>query len=279
MNEGLHRVARVQAWGSLAFVFLLLGLVLVAFLLAPLVNLLALTPGRALAAVARDDAVRDAIALSLATGFATATLAFLFGAPLAFLLARREFRGKGALETLVDLPIVVPHAVAGIALLALFGTGGPIGKPLWDGSGIRLSQSVYGVVLAQLFVASPFLVKSAQDAFAAVPRALEVNARLLGASPLRSFLQVSLPLARRGVLTGFVLTWARAVSEFGATVILASTPATAPVKVYQVWLSGSLEAALALALLLVAVAFLALLAVRWLDRAGTRAAVPARGGR
>lgn len=272
----MRRVARLQSLGSLAVAFVLLGVALALFLLAPLANLLARTPLATVASVARDAVVRDALWLSLVTGLVTATIALALGGPLAYVLARREFPGKGAVETLIDLPIVMPHAVAGIALLALFGTGGPIGRPLWDEGGIRLSQSVYGVVIAQLFVSSPFMVKSAQDAFAAIPLALETNARLLGASPLRTFALVSLPLARGGLLTGFLLTWARAVSEFGATIVVASTPATAPIKVYALWLSGSLEEALAMALLLLLLAFVALVAVRWVDRHALRHVVEMR---
>lgn len=272
----MRRVTRLQSLGSMAIAFVLLGVALAMFLLAPLANLLARTPLATVASVARDAAVRDALWLSLVTGLVTATIALALGGPLAYLLARRQFPGKGAVETLVDLPIVMPHAVAGIALLALFGTGGPIGRPLWDEGGIRLSQSVYGVVIAQLFVSSPFMVKSAQDAFAAIPVALETNARLLGASPLRTFALVSLPIARGGLLTGFLLTWARAVSEFGATIVVASTPATAPIKVYALWLSGSLEEALAMALLLLLLAFVALVAVRWVDRHALRHVVEMR---
>ena len=152
--------------------------------------------------------------------------------PLAYILARGSFRGRGVIQSVVDLPLVVPHTVAGIALLFLLGRTGWVGGPAAH-LGVSFYGSQWGIVAAMLFVSAPFAVNSARVAFEAIDPRLERAARSLGASPWHAFRRITLPLGLRGVLTGAVLVYARSISEFGAVVIIAYYPATAPVRDLQ----------------------------------------------
>jgi molybdate/tungstate transport system permease protein len=202
---------------------------LVAFLALPIALLVGLTPPAALLETLRDPEVESALAISgLAATLAT-VVGVALGVPLAYLLARAEFRGKRVLEGLVDLPIVLPHSAAGLAILFVFGR-----RSLFAAAtGVELAQGFLGIVLAMTFVSVPFLVRSARNAFLATDAALEGVARTLGASPWQVFQRISLPLASRGVATGVVLMWARAVSEFGAVLVIAYDPKTAPVLLWK----------------------------------------------
>jgi molybdate/tungstate transport system permease protein len=215
---------------GLAFGFLVLGLVALLVLLFPLVHLVMQdSPQTLWRSLARDD-VQAALQLSVLSAGVSALLVALAGVPLAYALARLEFRGKRAVELLIDLPILVPQSVVGIALVVLLGPGAPLGRFL-DERGLGVAGSLWGIVLAQCFVAAPFLIKTALTAFEGVPVRLEQAARSLGASAWRTFFLVSLPLASRGLLLGLALAFARAISEFGAVVLFASSPVSAPVLV------------------------------------------------
>lgn len=161
-----------------------------------------------------------ALGLTLQTTLIATAFTVLTGTPLALLLARRRFRGREVLDTLVDLPITVPPVVGGVALLFAFGRRGLIGRSL-EVFGLQLPFSTAAVIMAQVFIASPFFVKAARAGFEAVPLRLEAAARTLGASPWHVFWTVTLPLARPALVAGTVLCWARALSEFGATMMFA----------------------------------------------------------
>ncbi|MGH2916296.1 MAG: ABC transporter permease [Solirubrobacteraceae bacterium] len=211
--------------------------------------------------------IRDAIVLSLKDAAITAVIATVLGTPLAYLLARRRLPLGRLVQAIVDLPLAVPHTVAGIALLFVFGRTGWIGAPA-SHIGISFYGTEWGVVAAMLFVSAPFAVNSARVAFEAIDPSLERAARSLGATPGYAFRRVTLPLALRGVFTGTVLVYARAISEFGAVVIIAFYPVTAPVEIYNLFLRSGLtqSAAAAVVLLLVSLAtFLVLrtLATGW----------------
>jgi len=160
----------------------------------------------------------------------------LAGTPLAYLLARRRFRGRTALDTLIDLPMVLPPSVAGIALLVAFGRRGLVGQYLTV-AGIELAFTQMAVVLAQIFVAAPFYIKAAAAGFAGVDRELEQAAALDGATPLQVARYVTVPLAWTSLFGGAVMTWARALGEFGATIIFAGNfvgrTQTMPLAIYQ----------------------------------------------
>lgn len=206
----------------------------------------------------------DALVLSLATTSATLVLTIVFGTPLGWLLARREFRGKALVETLVDLPLVLPPAVAGIALLLVFGRTGALGGPL-EAAGIALPFTTGAVVLAQAFVAAPFFVRAARNGFAVVEREVEDAARADGADGWAVFRHVTVPLAQPALAGGLVMAWARALGEFGATIMFAGSvegrTQTLPLAVYGLF-QTSLDASIAAAAILVLAALGVLLAVR-----------------
>jgi len=220
--------------------------------------------GEELLAQASERAVLDALVLSLVTTLASLVLAVLFGTPLALLLARREFRGKGLVEAIIDLPIVLPPTVAGLALLLLLGRRGVLGGPL-DGLGITIPFTIVAVVLAQTFVAAPLYIRSVRAGFASVDRTVEDAAEVDGAGRLALLLRVTMPLAAPAVGGGLALAWARALGEFGATIMFAGNIAgrtqTLPLVVYSEF-QASLDASVAAAAVLVMAALGVLVAVR-----------------
>lgn len=243
---------------------LLAGVVLV-FLLLPVVALLwRALAGGALASALAQPVILDALALSLTTTAVSLMLAVALGTPLAFLLARRRFRGAGIVEAIVDLPIVLPPAVAGLALLLAFGRRGVVGGPL-EALGITIPFTTVAVVLAQVFVAAPFYIRSARAGFASVDRDLEDAARVDGADEPSVVLHVTVPLAAPALAAGLVMTWARALGEFGATILFAGNVAgrtqTLPLVVYSEFQS-SLDASLVAAAILVLAALGVLVGVR-----------------
>ena len=167
------------------------------------------------------------------------------GVPLAYVLARTNFPGKSVVAALIDLPLAVPHTVAGIALLMVFGRQGVLGEPLQALAGLQFWGTLAGIVAAMLFVSAPYTVNAARIGFEAVDPRLEKIARTLGLGPWQTFWQITLPLAWRSIMTGVTLTYARSISEFGAVVILVYYPMTAPVKIYELFLRFGLDQAAA----------------------------------
>ncbi len=210
--------------------------------------------------------VAVAVGLSLLTTAITALLTLAFGTPLAYLLARRDFRFKRLVSVLVELPVVLPPAVAGLALLIAFGRRGLFG-PALEQIGIMLPFSTAAVVLAQTFVSAPFYVRAAQVGFQSVEREIEDAGRVDGADGLTLFRFVTLPLAGRALGAGLTLSWARALGEFGATILFAGSlqgrTQTMPLLVYTI-LERDINAAIWTGLLLIGLALAALLLARWL---------------
>jgi molybdate transport system permease protein len=251
---------------------------LVLLLAVPLVALVVRTLQLgALGPALRNPTVLAALRLSLLTSTASLVLGLLLGTPLAYVLARVPFPGRGAVEALVEVPIVLPPAVAGIALLMAFGRRGLLGAPLAD-AGVSLAFTTWAVILAQCFVAVPFYVRSAKAGFLGVDRELERTAYTLGESPLGTFRRVTVPLAFPSLLAGAVLCWARALGEFGATIMFAGSfrgrTQTMPLAIYAA-LETDLGAALALGTILVAVSVALLALVRYVTRRREAALAPA----
>jgi molybdate/tungstate transport system permease protein len=221
----------------------LLGGMLGFFILAPLLALAVAPSAASLAAAARSTALWQALELSFEAALLTAVVAALFGVPLAYLLARGSFPAKSAVGALIDLPLAVPHTVAGIALLLVLGRDGFVGGPAATVLGIRFWGTLAGIVAAMLFVSVPYMVNAARIAFEDIDPRLEKIARTLGMGPWRVWLRITLPSAWRGIVTGLSLTYARAISEFGAVMILAYYPMTAPVWLYTLFVSDGLEEA------------------------------------
>jgi len=236
------------------------------FLGLPVVVLVlrALLGGGLLDAIA-SPVVVDAIVLSLVTTSISLVLIVCLGLPLAFVLARRRFRGSSLLETAIDLPIVLPPSVAGLALLLVFGRQGLLGRPL-DLFGLAVPFTTFAVILAQTFVAAPFFIRSARAGLAGVERDLEDAARMDGASERDVARWITVPLAAPALTAGMIMCWARAVGEFGATIMFAGNipgkTQTLPLVVYSEFGGGDLEASIAAAAVLVLAAFGVLVSVR-----------------
>lgn len=241
--------------------FLLIGMVILLFIVVPLAKMVfTQSPVKLWDTFMMSD-VRDAIWLSLYAALIATLAGLLLGVPLAYFLARHNFRGKRIVEGLIDIPIVVPHIAAGIALLFVFGKNFAVGK-FFDALGINFVYSVPGIIIAMMFVSVPFLIKSAQQGFEEVDVRLEKVARTLGASHWQTFFRVSLPLARRSVFGGAVMMWARSISEFGAVLVLCYHPKIAPILVYD-WLEMyGLEYALPAATLLIIICLIIFVVLR-----------------
>ncbi len=252
-------IGRGLLWASAA--------ALVLFLVLPVLALFVevVPDGGAWAAI-DDPVVTEALRLSLITTAITVGLTIVFGTPTAYLLARRRFRGAAVVDTLLDLPLVLPPAVAGIALLFTFGRNGLLGG-LIDDSGASVAFTATAVVLAQTFVAAPFFIKAAKAGFESVDPELERVSTTLGEGDLRTFVRVTVPLAAPALLGGIVMTWARALGEFGATIMFAGSlrgvTETVPLAIYDA-LQTDLDAALMLSALLVVISFVVLIVFKTL---------------
>jgi molybdate transport system permease protein len=245
-----------------------LAAVALAFFVLPVLVVL----GRALQAGAPDAAgmaaIAQALGLSLVTTLLTLLLTTVFGTPLAYILATRRFPLRRAVGVLVELPIVLPPAVAGLALLTTLGRNGALG-PVLSVLGIQIPFTILAVVLAQTFVAAPFYVRAAVLGFQGVPRALVDAAGVDGAHGWPLFRHIMLPVARRALLVGLVLCWARALGEFGATILFAGNlqgrTQTMPLLIYSL-LERDVNASLWAGAILIGMALLALLLAAWLRR-------------
>lgn len=256
MNPGPTR--RLRPLVAIAAV----GLTLLAL---PFVGLVVRAPWRAMPELLTDRVAADALRLSLTSSLAATAVATAVGLPIAWLLARVSFPGRTVARALVTLPLILPPVVGGAALLFAIGRRGVLGEPLYASSGIVLPFSWWGVVAANVFVAMPFLVISAEGALRSMDRRVESAAATLGASPARILWRVTLPSIRPALVAGLALTWARAFGEFGATVTFAGNLAgrtqTLPLAVF-VALESNRELAVAMSLLMVAVSLVVLVALR-----------------
>jgi molybdate transport system permease protein len=238
-----------------------------AFLAIPIVALFTQVPLGDVPSLLREPQVQDALKVTLRTNLIANALILGFGTPTAYLLATRSFKGRSLLVTLTELPLVLPPAVAGIALLAAFGRGGLFGNDLAS-AGIVLPFTEWAVVVAITFVASPFYLRQGIASFQAVDPRMADAARTLGASPARTFWRVSLPLAAGGLAAGWVLAFARGLGEFGATIVFAGSvrgaTQTFTLAIYD-QLDANFNVALALGILLVVLSAVILLSYKILS--------------
>ncbi len=264
---------RTRAIGSLGLGWLFgpLAILFVAFLSVPLIALAwrGIESGD-LSEQMTSAFVLDALRLSAITSTFTLLIAIIAGTPLAYLLARRDFPGKFIVEVLVDLPLVLPPTVAGVALLVAFGRRGVVGE-YFDDAGLNIAFTTTAVILAQLFVSAPFYIRTAKAGFQSVTPEYEGVASTLGASPLRAFWRITLPLAWPSLVAGAILCWARALSELGATLIFAGNfqgeTQTMPLAIISAFESGkSIDVSIALSLILLAAAAVMLLLLRVVTR-------------
>jgi molybdate/tungstate transport system permease protein len=244
-----------------SWILLILSSLVLLFILAPLAGMFINTGSSEFIETVRDKEVQESIWLTLWVSFA-ATFFFAFAAiPLAWLLARKNFPLKSVVQGIIDLPVVLPHTAAGIAVLGFISRDGFLGK-VADAFGLSLINNPAGIAMAMAFVSIPFLINSARDGFAAVPERLEKAALTLGASRRRVFFTISLPLAWRSIMTGFVMMFARGMSEFGAVVIVAYHPMIAPVLIYERFTSFGLKYARPASVLFILVALAVFILLR-----------------
>jgi molybdate transport system permease protein len=261
-------LTRPRAFSVLLVAALAVALV---FLTLPIVAIFADTSPAKLVDSLGDASARDALRLSLETSLIALAIILVVGTPAAYFLATRSFRGRSTVVTLIELPLVLPPAVAGIGLLAALGPNGILGSLIED-AGVQLVLATAGVVVALVFVSAPFYMRQAQASFEAIDPALFEASRTLGAGEARGFLRVALPVARPGLLAGAALAWGRALGEFGATLMFAGSfravTQTVPLAIYERF-ATDFTGALALSAVLVVVSGCLLASVKLL---GPRAA-------
>lgn len=246
----------------------LLGGVLLVYFAIPFVAFLTRTGTANVFSGLATPQAQVAIRNSLLTAPVSTAIATVLGVPLAYVLARSSFPGKRLVEALVVLPLIVPPVVGGAMILTAVGRFTPIGSAA-AAAGVPLTDSLFGVILAQTFVAAPFVIITARAGFGAIDVRLEQASRSLGYGPLSTFWNVSLPLARGAIVAGIILTFARAIGEFGATMMVAYNPRTMPTRIWVDFIAGGIDAIVPLALALLGITLLVIAAVQRLGRIPT----------
>jgi molybdate/tungstate transport system permease protein len=238
---------------SLSLIFLFVGSLLILFTILTLFNMIfrqiVFDAGGLLEAAADPDVI-ESIVLTLYCSFLATLIASILGTPLAYVLARHDFLGKTVVESVIDVPVVIPHSVAGIALYALFMSRSPVGGA-FSSIGIVFEDSMWGIVVAMLFVSAPFYVNAAREGFQSINPRLERVARTLGANQWKAFYKITLPLTVRHLFSGAVMAWARGISEFGAVIIIAFYPMIAPVLIFYKFTTQGLKGSQPIAVLLI----------------------------
>lgn len=254
----------MNRYGPFNWILLVLSSLVLLFLLAPLLGMFIKTGVGEFFETAKDKEVQESIWLTIWISFSVTFFFAIAAVPFAWLLARKSFPFKSVVQGIIDLPVVLPHTAAGIALLGFISRDGLLGKAA-SSVGINLVNNPAGIALAMAFVSLPFLINSARDGFSTVPERLEKAALSLGASRARVFFTISLPLAWRSIITGFVMMFARGMSEFGAVVIIAYHPMIAPVLIYDRFSSFGLSYARPAAVLFIVVALVVFTILRLLS--------------
>jgi molybdate/tungstate transport system permease protein len=238
---------------SLSLIFLFVGSLLILFTILTLFNMIfrqIVFDTEGLLEAAADPVVIDSIVLTLYCSFLATLIAAILGTPLAYVLARHDFLGKTVVESVIDVPVVIPHSVAGIALYALFMSRSAVGGA-FSNIGVVFEDSMWGIVVAMLFVSAPFYVNAAREGFQSINPRLERVARTLGASQWKSFYKITLPLTVRHLFSGAVMAWARGISEFGAVIMIAFYPMIAPVLIFYRFTTHGLAGSQPIAVLLI----------------------------
>lgn len=241
--------------------FSIMAALLLTFIALPMVATILSQDASSIASALGDPEVQSAIAVSFGGALIATALSCLFGIPLGYVMARSRFPGKGILQGIIDLPVVIPHTVAGVALLVVFGRLGVFSSAM-DAFNLRFEDELLGIVVAMMFVSVSFVVNSSRDGFEAVDERLENVARSLGASRIEAIMTVTVPLSLPSIVTGAVMAWARAVSEFGAVVVIAYFPKIIPTLIYEKNLYSGLAASLPVAALLIIVCVVIFVALR-----------------
>lgn len=244
---------KIVIWG--------LGTILVLIVVVPLLRMILAADPTVLRATVADAKVMRSILLTLRCALWATVVCAFFGIPLAYILARWHFPGRSLVQGVIDLPVMIPHTAAGIALLMIYGRRFFLGKAFAT-VGLSFVGTEAGISLAMAFVSLPFLVNASRDGFLSVNPRLERVARTLGASPWKAFFKVSLPLTWRPILSGGIMMWARGISEFGAVIVLAYHPMTAPVLIWERFESFGLKYARPVAVVLILLCLVIFAALR-----------------
>jgi molybdate/tungstate transport system permease protein len=218
-----------------------------------------------LISTASDKNVINAIAVTMGAGLNAVLILLVIGTPLAYVLARTDFRGKGVVEGIVDMPIMLPHTVAGILVYLLFMRRGLLGAPLYS-AGISFEDAYPGIVIAMLFVSAPYYINSVREGFEKVPVHLENVARTLGATRFQTFMRVVLPLSVRHIFNGSILAWGRAIGEFAAIIMIAYYPFVISTLIYYTFTTSGIKASSTVAFVMILACFAAFITLRLLTR-------------
>jgi len=241
--------------------FSVIGAVLVAILALPIFSIFLNLQGPELQQTLHDSAVWESIILTLKAAFYSSIFGTIMGVPLAYVLSRSRFRGKNLIESFVDIPVMIPHSAAGIALLSVFGQRFFMGR-MFEKIGIVFPGTEWGIFLAMFFVSISYMVNSAKEGFKLIDPRMEQAAVSLGATPCQSFRDITLPLALPSILSGFIMMWARGISEFGAVIILTYHPRIVSIELLERFESFGLAYAKPVSAILIFICLLMFIAMR-----------------
>jgi molybdate/tungstate transport system permease protein len=247
----------------LAVVYFAIGFALLVAVLLPILYLALQSSPQTLLVTAGQGGFVAALGNSFLTATISTLIVLVFGVPFAYAMARLEFRGKEIINSLIDLPILIPQSVVGIGLLVLLGPKAPLGELLREHLSLSVSGSYLGIIACQVFVSCPFLIRGSMDAFEEISPKLENASRTLGATQLATFFRLSLPLASGAIFNGCILTWARAISETGSLMVVAYRPTTISIYTFDTFTQYGLEEARPAAILLLIVCLWAFIVLRW----------------
>jgi molybdate/tungstate transport system permease protein len=247
------------------WIFSVLGSLILLFIIAPLAGMFLSTNGIDIINTAKEKEVQDSIILTLSSSFFGTLFFSLLAIPLAYVLARKKFFGKNLISAIIDLPIIIPHSAAGIAVLGFISRDSFLGKAA-DSIGIDFVGNPIGISIAMAFVSIPYLINAARDGFMAVPERLEHAAYNLGKNRFYVFLTISIPLSWRNIISGFILMFARGLSEFGAVVIVAYHPMITPVMIYERFTTYGLNYARPVSIVFISVCLIFFVLLRLLNK-------------
>ncbi|MBN1957155.1 MAG: ABC transporter permease [Desulfuromonadales bacterium] len=243
--------------------FILLAALVLLFIVIPLISIFSGVGWTGLSEAFNDSEIILSVWLTMKVSFYGTCLVLLTGLPLAYLIARNDFRGKAIIESIIDIPVMLPHTAAGIALLMAFNRG--LMERFFSKLGIQFIDTEAGIMIAMMFLSSPFLINGAKEGFKNVDPKLENVARTLGAGRFSVFFRVALPNARKDIINGMLMMWSRGLGEFGAVVIIAYHPMIAPVLIYDRFNSYGLSYSAPVAAVMIAVSLTTFLLVRGLN--------------
>lgn len=247
------------------FIYLLssLAIVILLFLSIPLLKMIFGSDINVLIETVKQQDVRDSIWLTMKVSFMAMCFVLVTGLPLAYIISRHNFFGKSLVEALIDIPIMIPHTAAGIALLIVFGRG-PIAD-FFESFGIKFTDAEPGIMIAMMFLSATYLINGAKEGFNKVDIKLEKVARTLGANPLQVFLKISIPNAKKDIINGCLMMWGRGLGEFGAVVIIVYHPMVAPVLIYDRFTSYGLAHSAPVAAIMIIISIFVFLSVRFIN--------------